>query len=132
MWMGDSGGAGTESGAPTVFEFETTDDSVIAVAPEPRSAGRRRWRRPVLGPPLAWVRGWGRRTVETPIRERDPRAAVSRRDAIFRRSLACADLLAATLAVLVSVIGFGDGLEPLALLSLPLVVVVGKLGGVYD
>src|SRR5262245_55062719 len=105
MWMGDSGGAGTESGAPTGFVYETADDSVIAAAARPGPAGGRRGGRPVLGPPLAWVRGWGRRTVETPIRERDPRAAVSRRDAIFRRSLACADLLAATLAVLVSVIG---------------------------
>jgi exopolysaccharide biosynthesis polyprenyl glycosylphosphotransferase len=68
-----------------------------------------------------------------PIREIDPRREVARRDAIFRRSLAFADALAAAGAVALCVVGFGhDALRPLALLALPLVVIAGKLAGIYD
>jgi exopolysaccharide biosynthesis polyprenyl glycosylphosphotransferase len=67
------------------------------------------------------------------IREGDPRADVARRDAIFRRTLALADLLAAAGAVLLSVaVLSGLTLRLLALLSLPLVVLAGKLLGLYD
>src|SRR5262249_37134082 len=58
---------------------------------------------------------------------------VARRDAIFRRSLAVADMLAAALAVLLCIQVLGDDrLRALTLLSLPLVCVVGKVQGVYD
>jgi exopolysaccharide biosynthesis polyprenyl glycosylphosphotransferase len=79
----------------------------------------RRWRRPVLGP--------------APIRESGLRQEVARRDAVFRRSLAVADLAAAAVAVLLCVPATGhDGLRPSALLALPLVVLAGKAHGVYD
>ncbi len=56
-----------------------------------------------------------------------------KRDALFRRSLIAADLLAASVAgyfavVLVS----GASIQPGMLVALPLVVVVGKLLGLYD
>jgi exopolysaccharide biosynthesis polyprenyl glycosylphosphotransferase len=99
---------------------------------------RRRWRRPRLRAPFAALTG-GRGLAqaageqERPIREGDPRVEVARRDAVFRRSLAVADLFAATGAVLVCLVTLGHGtLEPLALLGLALVVVVGKLVGSYD
>jgi exopolysaccharide biosynthesis polyprenyl glycosylphosphotransferase len=61
------------------------------------------------------------------------RPSICRRDAIYRRTLAVADLASAAIAVLVGVPILGnDGLNPIALLALPLVLVVGKLTGLYD
>jgi exopolysaccharide biosynthesis polyprenyl glycosylphosphotransferase len=59
--------------------------------------------------------------------------ATYKRDGIYRRSLAVADVAAAALAVLAGVPILGaDTLNPLALLALPLVLVVGKVSGLYD
>ena len=61
------------------------------------------------------------------------RGSICRRDAIYRRTLAFADLASAAIAVLIGVPILGnDGLNPIALLALPLVLVVGKLTGLYD
>ena len=61
------------------------------------------------------------------------RAAAYRRDAIYRRALAIADVAAAGIAVLVGVPTMGhDALNPAAILALPLVLVVGKITGLYD
>ena len=61
------------------------------------------------------------------------RGSICRRDAIYRRALAVADLASAAIAVLIGVPILGnDGLNPIALLALPLVLVVGKLTGLYD
>jgi lipopolysaccharide/colanic/teichoic acid biosynthesis glycosyltransferase len=61
------------------------------------------------------------------------RATTYRRDAIYRRALALADVASAAIAVLVGVpILGGDALNPLALLALPLVLVVAKVAGLYD
>jgi exopolysaccharide biosynthesis polyprenyl glycosylphosphotransferase len=79
----------------------------------------RRWRRPTFMGPRA-------------IRERDPSREVRRRDAIFRRSLATADVVAAAGAVLLAIAIVGDTLRPQLLLALPLVVVAAQLQGVYD
>ena len=67
------------------------------------------------------------------IREGDPRAEVARRDAIFRRSLALADVAAAAAATLLCVtLISGLQLRAWTLLSLLLVVSAGKLIGLYD
>jgi exopolysaccharide biosynthesis polyprenyl glycosylphosphotransferase len=55
-----------------------------------------------------------------------------RRDAMFRRSLALADLLAAGIAVYVALALAGDTPTGGILLALPLVVLVGKASGIYD
>ncbi len=56
-----------------------------------------------------------------------------RRDSAYRRALATADVSAAAIAVLLGVPILGaDALNPVALLALPLVLVVGKLTGLYD
>ena len=61
------------------------------------------------------------------------RETTYRRDWIYRRSLAVADLAAAALAVLVGVPMLGDdALNPVALLALPLVLLVGKVTGLFD
>jgi exopolysaccharide biosynthesis polyprenyl glycosylphosphotransferase len=61
------------------------------------------------------------------------RAAAYRREGIYRRALAVADVGAAAIAVLIGVPLLGhDALNPIALLALPLVLVVGKLTGLYD
>jgi exopolysaccharide biosynthesis polyprenyl glycosylphosphotransferase len=71
--------------------------------------------------------------VGCPIREGEQREEVTRRDALLRRSLAFADLCAAAGALVLCVTVLGHrALEPLALLALPLVVVAGKLVGIYD
>ena len=61
------------------------------------------------------------------------KATTYRRDAIYRRALALADVASAAIAVLVGVPILGDdALNPLALLALPLVLVVGMVAGLYD
>ena len=53
------------------------------------------------------------------------RAAIYRRDAIYRRTLALADVASAAIAVLIGVPILGhDGINPLALLALPLALIV--------
>jgi exopolysaccharide biosynthesis polyprenyl glycosylphosphotransferase len=99
------------------------------------SADRGRWRRPLLGIPFAVLAGGlglSQRELERPIREPNQRADVRRRDAIFRRSLALADLVAAASAALLVTGLAGHALAPVALLGLPLVVLVGKIVGSYD
>jgi exopolysaccharide biosynthesis polyprenyl glycosylphosphotransferase len=98
-------------------------------------AQSRRWRRPLLGIPFAVLAGGLGLTqseIERPIREPNQRADVKRRDAIFRRSLASADVVAAAAATLLVTALAGRSLEPVALLGLPLVVLAGKLVGSYD
>jgi exopolysaccharide biosynthesis polyprenyl glycosylphosphotransferase len=99
----------------------------------------RRWRRPLLRIPFgAFVGGLGFTSaadseVPSPIRERNQREGVASREAVFRRSLAVADLLATCSAVLLCVVLLGHrSLEPPALIALPLVVVLGKVVGLYD
>src|SRR5689334_11370790 len=56
-----------------------------------------------------------------------------RRDAIYRRGLIVADVLAAAVAGYFAVVGVaGASVEPGILLALPLVVLLGKLLGLYD
>jgi exopolysaccharide biosynthesis polyprenyl glycosylphosphotransferase len=61
--------------------------------------------------------------------DRDYAAA---RDALLRRSLAVADMVAAACAVLASQMAWGHVLPTAALLAVPLVVLTGKLTGLYD
>jgi exopolysaccharide biosynthesis polyprenyl glycosylphosphotransferase len=67
------------------------------------------------------------------IDERLPSRAVMRRDAVYRRLLAVADVTSATIALLVAVQGLGtDHLKPTLLVAIPLVIGVAKLQGLYD
>jgi exopolysaccharide biosynthesis polyprenyl glycosylphosphotransferase len=64
---------------------------------------------------------------------RKARVVRVRRDAMYRRTLALADVLAAASAVLGSIAVVGNGHAGLAtLLTVPLIVVIGKLFGTYD
>jgi exopolysaccharide biosynthesis polyprenyl glycosylphosphotransferase len=138
-------------GVPTAGESDRVDsdvDRVVAlVGPEVRrsaevrrqtgAAGQtpRRWRRPRLAVPFAALVGlpWSGADRERAISEGDPRAEVKLREAVDRRVLAFADMLAATVAVYVGVSVIADqALRPLALLALPLVVLASKLVGLYD
>jgi exopolysaccharide biosynthesis polyprenyl glycosylphosphotransferase len=61
------------------------------------------------------------------------RGAIYRRDTTYRWALALADVASAAIAVVIAVPVLGDdALSPIALLALPLVLVVGKLTGLYD
>jgi exopolysaccharide biosynthesis polyprenyl glycosylphosphotransferase len=60
-------------------------------------------------------------------------AATYRRDGVYRRTLGIADVVSATIAVLLGASVLGqDALNPMAVLALPLVLLVGKLTGIYD
>ena len=74
-----------------------------------------------------------RRAVERPIQEGSGQHAVLRRESVFRRSLAIADVLAAAIALAVcgSLLG-DDTLSWVGLGALPLVVVAGKAYGLYE
>jgi len=74
-----------------------------------------------------------RRAVEQPIREGHSDRAIRVREAMFRRSLAVADVLAAGVALIICVNVLGDDhLRPIALLALPLIVIAGKAHRLYD
>jgi exopolysaccharide biosynthesis polyprenyl glycosylphosphotransferase len=56
-----------------------------------------------------------------------------RRDRVYRRVLAVADIVAATLAIMLTVSVLGsDQVRPAALLWIPIVVITSKLMGLYD
>jgi lipopolysaccharide/colanic/teichoic acid biosynthesis glycosyltransferase len=58
---------------------------------------------------------------------------MAKRDALYRRSLAAGDILAAAFAFIVGPLVFEGTLpQPLLLAGLPLVVVAGKISGLYD
>lgn len=121
-----------EPGQPTLSPFIRVDGSDHI-----SSHSGRRWRRPLLGIPFGVLAaGFGLTTdgeIQRPIRERNQREDAASREAVFRRLLALADLLAASAAVLLCVVVLGHrSLEPLALIALPLVVVLGKVVGIYD
>jgi exopolysaccharide biosynthesis polyprenyl glycosylphosphotransferase len=74
-----------------------------------------------------------RRAVERPIREGTSDHAIRFREAVFRRGLAVADVIAAGFALFVCTnLLSEDRLQAVALLALPLVVVAGKAHGLYD
>jgi exopolysaccharide biosynthesis polyprenyl glycosylphosphotransferase len=76
------------------------------------------------------VRG---RFSETTLGEGHMSAANYRRDAIYRRSLALADVAAAVIAVPVGVQLLGhQAPNPVVLLALPLVILVSKVTGLYE
>ena len=106
-------------------ESPTRDATHLAVTQRQRD-GLRRWRRPVLA-------GLARAWVPKAIHEMTPLEEVVRRDRTFRRSLAVADVVAAALSLGLCAVVFGDlRLQAPAVLALPLVVVAGKLQGIYD
>ena len=68
-----------------------------------------------------------------PLREGRRSSEIQRRQAIYRRSIAVADMIAAGLALLVSIGLSGDNSLRLAsVLALPLVVVIGKIRRIYE
>ena len=86
---------------------------------------------------ISLLRRWSSRAafraVERPIREGSGRGAVLHREAVFRRALALADVIAAAVALVVCVTVLGDDrLQWVTLLALPLVVVAGKAYRLYD
>ena len=103
------------------------------LAPHPDGAEPRA--RPISRPRVAGLRNpfVGRDRPAGEISEGLLREATYRRDAAYRRLLGLADVVSAMIAVLIGVQVLGeDALNPAALLALPLVLVVGKLTGIYD
>ena len=99
---------------------------VLMPAADAPTAAERGWRRPVLGLAFPGL-------VRRPIEETSPSQEVADREGSFRRALAVADVVAAALAILLCVQVLGDdSLRPLALLSLPLVVLTAKVQSLYD
>jgi exopolysaccharide biosynthesis polyprenyl glycosylphosphotransferase len=97
-----------------------------APSPSVRSLAQFRIRNP-------FTRGAARYEPPADIPEGLLRQTTYRRDAIYRRTLALADVTSSAVAVLIGVQVLGaDTLNPVALLALPLVLLVGKLTGLYD
>jgi len=72
---------------------------------------------------LFFVPGFQRRTPRT----------IARRDAAYRRALAVADASAAAIALLITKAVVGPDHPDLAtLITVPLIVVIGKVIGIYD
>jgi exopolysaccharide biosynthesis polyprenyl glycosylphosphotransferase len=88
----------------------------------------------ITGRMARWFGGSAaRRAAERPIAEGESHPEVAHRDAIYRRSLAIADVVAAAFALTLCISILGDDrLRLLTILALPLVVVAGKLKGLYD
>jgi exopolysaccharide biosynthesis polyprenyl glycosylphosphotransferase len=100
------------------------------VSTDPRSTTAHR--HPPLTRPTG-LRRARRRAIAQPITEGRSHGQIRLREAVFRRSLALADVLAASLALVVCVNVLGDDrLRLVALLALPLVVVTGKAHRLYD
>ncbi len=100
------------------------------VIPEPP-----RTRRRPLAPGLPG--GVGLRAERTdgaaPITDGAEHCVIEARDRFYRRMLAYADVLAALIALTLALDVLGDDmLKPLSLLALPLIVLAGKLQGLYD
>jgi hypothetical protein len=75
----------------------------------------------------------GRSAAHDGIPEGPLQQATYRRDAAYRRSLGLADVASAVIAVLIGVPVLGDdALNPVAIFALPVVLLVGKLSGIYD
>jgi FlaA1/EpsC-like NDP-sugar epimerase len=67
------------------------------------------------------------------VREGQSPAAVVRRDTHYRRALAAADALSAAVAIALAVVVLGDdALSPAVVVPVFLVVIVGKVMGLYD
>ena len=73
-------------------------------------------------------------TADEPIREGRRSRSTLRRQAISRRSLAVADMVAAGVALMLCVgaLSADDSLHLVTLLALPLVVIAGKIQRIYD
>jgi exopolysaccharide biosynthesis polyprenyl glycosylphosphotransferase len=71
--------------------------------------------------------------VTWPIGEASGPSSAARRDSLYRRALAVADLVAAAVALWMCIVGVGeDQLQALTLAALPIAVVVSKVTGLYD
>jgi len=94
----------------TPDERETTADGAHSTL---------RWRTARRGIPLAMTEGVSHREIR-------------RREAMFRRGLAIADVISAGIALVAGILLFGDGrLHAMALLGLPLILVAAKAHGLY-
>jgi exopolysaccharide biosynthesis polyprenyl glycosylphosphotransferase len=100
----------------------------------PRLAAANAFRRTHVGvSSLARRRAGHTGTAEQAVREGTSPPAVLHRDTLYRRMLAVADLLSAGVAVLLAIDVLGDdALSPAAVVPVLLVVLVGKVMGLYD
>jgi exopolysaccharide biosynthesis polyprenyl glycosylphosphotransferase len=76
-----------------------------------------------------------RRREERPVQivDRETSAAAAGRNAIYRRLLLVSDILAATVSfLLVVALGPADSVGPAAILVIPAIAVICKIGGLYD
>ena len=114
------------------LQLEPQAEEVEREATLPAARPRPRLRALRIRKPLAGGSARARRAQQG-ITEGHLSEATYRRDAAYRRTLGVADVVSATIAVALGVSVLGeDALNPVALLALPLVLVVGKVTGIYD
>lgn len=108
--------------------FDDTADPVLATSGAP---GLRR--RDAVGRSLHDSDGFADALPQPLDEEVSPQSAVVTRDRIYRRLLACADVAATLVALLVAVSALSDDRLKLSVaVVLPVVVVIGKALGLYD
>jgi exopolysaccharide biosynthesis polyprenyl glycosylphosphotransferase len=109
---------------------------ILASPPEaqPQGLGKRARSLGLGAGRLRFVPGVARDRAAREIPETRATDQARRRDAQYRRSLAVADVLAATLAIVAALPTLGqDPLTPMAVIAFPLAVVfVGKVAGLYE
>ena len=102
------------------------DESQVTVAHEPetqRRFARRRFPTPAPSPALA--------PAQRPFTEAQPKVEILHREGLYRRFLCAADALGLAF-VLATVMWQASSVEPLLLLTIPLIVVLNKLAGLYE
>ena len=127
---GDTG-HGTKRVALTDMSMQTGEHEARAIERLlPGRAYRRRFERAI---PLLEADRAARDVAGDAIPESAAPPAVRARDAIYRRSLATSDALVASVALLLAVSTLGDDrLTATSLVVIPLIVLVGKVTGLYD
>ena len=92
----------------------------------PRRRGLRALRLPFIAPRV--------QDIQREIPEGGSNESTFRRDMVFRRALGVADAFSAAIALVIGVVLLGeyDKVNLLALAGIPLIVLVGKLAGLYD
>jgi exopolysaccharide biosynthesis polyprenyl glycosylphosphotransferase len=117
-----TGFGGTRTSDEAIIEVESSPPKTVDAALAERRNGHAR---------RAQDTYWS----DSKIADAEGTPVVQRRERIYRRCLACSDVLCAALAMVISIEILGDGQDHIrleTLLALPIVVLASKLVGLYD
>jgi exopolysaccharide biosynthesis polyprenyl glycosylphosphotransferase len=112
---------------PKQMEARAQQEAPAAPTTPARRRGLRALRLPFIGAPRVY-------DVPREIPEGGSNESTFRRDMVYRRALGLADAVSAAIALVLGVVLLGehDSVGLLALAGIPLIVMVGKIAGLYD